>query len=137
MFTGKYEVRISDINYGGHMGNERALLVFQHARIGWLKTLGLSELNIGENKGLIQRRANVEYLKEVSLGEVLEVKIYPVEIRGSYFVLAHEVVNENGASVLSGNVTMGAFDYEKKKLAKIPGPLREVLEKNMVSEGEK
>jgi acyl-CoA thioester hydrolase len=133
MFTTKYEVRISDINYGGHMGNERALVVFQQARINWLKTLNLSELNIGENKGLIQRRANVEYLKEVSLGEVLNVKIYPVEIRGSYFVLAHEVTNESGLTVLSGNVTMGAFDYDKKKLAKIPGDLKEVLDKNMVA----
>ncbi len=134
MFTSKYEVRISDINYGGHMGNERALVVFQQTRIGWLKALGLSELNIGENKGLIQRRANVEYLKEVSLGEVLEVKIYPVEIRGSYFVLAHEVVNESGATVLTGNVTLGAFDYQRKKLAKIPAALKEILENNIVLE---
>ena len=52
MFTSKYEVRISDINYGGHLGNERALVVFQQTRIGWLKALGLSELNIGEKQGL-------------------------------------------------------------------------------------
>ncbi len=135
MFISKYQVRISDINYGGHMGNERALLAFQQARIEWLKTLGLSEMNIGEGRGLIQRRANVEYLKEVSLGDVLDVSIYPSEIKGSYFVLAHEVTNQDGFTVLTGNVTLGSFDYSSKKLAKIPNTLREVLENKKISKG--
>ena len=34
------EVRISDINYGNHMGNDRALSFFQDARISFLKQLG-------------------------------------------------------------------------------------------------
>lgn len=127
MFTSRYQVRISDINYGGHMGNERALVAFQQARIEWLNTLGLSELNIGENKGLIQRRANVEYLREVSLGDILDIKIYPTEIKGSYFILAHEVTNQKGATVLTGNVTLGSFDYANKKLAKIPETFKGIL----------
>ncbi|WP_319370733.1 thioesterase family protein [uncultured Ilyobacter sp.] len=135
MFISKYQVRISDINYGGHMGNERSLVAFQQARIEWLETLGLSELNIGENRGLIQRRANVEYLREISLGDILNVKIYPVEIRGSYFILAHEVNNQNGVTVLTGNVTLGAFDYTNKKLAKIPIKLKKILEAEKTTEG--
>jgi acyl-CoA thioester hydrolase len=135
MFISKYKVRISDINYGGHMGNERALVAFQQARIEWLETLGLSEISIGEDKGLIQRRANVEYLKEVSLGEVLDIKICPAEIKGSYFVLAHEVRNQEGVRVLTGNVTLGSFDYNSKKLARIPSKLKEILEKEIVIKG--
>ncbi|WP_320046524.1 thioesterase family protein [uncultured Ilyobacter sp.] len=135
MFISKYQVRISDINYGGHMGNERALVAFQQARIEWLETLGLSELSIGEERGLIQRRANVEYLREISLGDILNVKIYPVEIRGSYFVLAHEVSNQDGVTVLTGNVTLGSFDYNNKRLAKIPGALKEILEKEKTTKG--
>jgi acyl-CoA thioester hydrolase len=134
MYISKYNVRISDINYGGHMGNERALVAFQQARIEWLETLGLSELNIGEGRGLIQRRANVEYLREISLGDILNIKIYPVEIKGSYFVLGHEVNNQNGITVLTGNVTLGSFDYNNKKLAKIPNTLKEILENENFSE---
>jgi acyl-CoA thioester hydrolase len=134
MYISKYKVRISDINYGGHMGNERALVAFQQARIEWLETLGLSELNIGEDRGLIQRRANVEYLREISLGDILNIKIYPVEIKGSYFVLGHEVNNQNGITVLTGNVTLGSFDYNNKKLAKIPNTLKEILENENFSE---
>jgi acyl-CoA thioester hydrolase len=134
MYISKYNVRISDINYGGHMGNERALVAFQQARIEWLETLGLSELNIGEDRGLIQRRANVEYLREISLGDILNIKIYPVEIKGSYFVLGHEVNNQNGITVLTGNVTLGSFDYNNKKLAKIPNTLKEILENENFSE---
>ena len=47
MFIEKYKVTVGDINYGGHMGNERALVAFHQGRIAWLNSMGYSELNIG------------------------------------------------------------------------------------------
>ena len=38
-----YKVIVSDINYGGHMGNERALIIFQQCRMDWLNSLGLTK----------------------------------------------------------------------------------------------
>ena len=39
-FETEYKVIVSDINYGGHMGNERALIIFQQARMEWLNSIG-------------------------------------------------------------------------------------------------
>ncbi|WP_407537201.1 hypothetical protein [Cetobacterium somerae] len=55
MFSVNYKVTISDINYGGHMGNERALLLFQQSRIELFKSLGVTEINVGDNVGTIQK----------------------------------------------------------------------------------
>ncbi len=52
-FETEYKVIVSDINYGGHMGNERALIIFQQARMEWLNSIGYDEADI-EGKGLIQ-----------------------------------------------------------------------------------
>lgn len=36
MFSIKYKIKEEDINYGGHVGNERALVFFQMVRIKFL-----------------------------------------------------------------------------------------------------
>ena len=56
MFSIKYKIKEEDINYGGHVGNERALVFFQMVRIKFFESLGLSELNIGDGIGVIQKK---------------------------------------------------------------------------------
>lgn len=126
MFTTDYKVTVSDINYGGHMGNERALLIFQQSRMEWLNSLGLSEENIGEGKGTIQLESHVYYLKEVSFGEMLKASVKEVSVVKSSFDIIYEVKNEKNEIVLKGSTRMMAFDYEKKKVGRLP---KEFLEK--------
>ena len=42
-FAGAYTVRVGDINYGGHMGNDKALLLFHDARLYFLGKYDFSE----------------------------------------------------------------------------------------------
>ena len=79
MFEINYKVIVSDINYGGHMGNERALILFQQVRMDWLNSIGYDEADI-EGKGLIQLESHVYYLKEVFLGENLICRIKNVNL---------------------------------------------------------
>lgn len=121
----KYKVIVSDINYGGHMGNERALIIFQQARMEWLNSIGYDEANI-ENKGLIQLESHVYYLKEVFLGNKLLCKIIKIEPERITFNIEYEIINENKDIVIKGMTKMAVFDYEKKRIARIP---KEFLEK--------
>ena len=43
LYETDYKVIVSDINYGGHMGNERALIIFQQTRMEWLNSIGYDE----------------------------------------------------------------------------------------------
>ncbi|HAG17424.1 MAG TPA: esterase [Bacteroidales bacterium] len=120
-FSGKYKVGIGDINYGGHLGNDKALIIFHDARIQMLNHFGLSELNIGENKGIIMVDAQLKYLRQVSLHDRLIIEIF-VEIENTKkFVVHYEVKDlDSNKSVISGSTGMLCFDYSDQKVKQIP-----------------
>ena len=124
-FETEYKVIVSDINYGGHMGSERALIIFQQARMEWLNSIGYDEADI-EGKGLIQLESHVYYLKEVFMGEKLLCRITGVQPERITFNIEYEIIKENNEVAIKGTTKMAVFDYEKKKIARIP---KEFLEK--------
>ncbi|MGL4358131.1 thioesterase family protein [Cetobacterium sp.] len=131
MFVIDYKVTISDINYGGHMGNERALLLFQEVRINLFKILGGSEINLGENVGTIQKDAHVYYKGEVYLGEKLKVKIVGAELKKASINFLYEIENENNQIVIEGTTLIVGFNYTLKKISKFPEELLTKL-KNII-----
>jgi len=115
----KYKVRVDDINYGNHMGNERALIAFQQGRIELLESFGASELNVGDGCGLIQMSSYVEYLKEVRMGEILDIKISLEELKGPSMTLRYDVFSKEN-KVFFGTTKFLAYDYENKKVRRFP-----------------
>ncbi|NOR87984.1 MAG: acyl-CoA thioesterase, partial [Bacteroidales bacterium] len=114
-FTFPYRVSISDINYGGHMGNDRSLSLFHESRIAFLKSLGYSEMDIGEGLGIIMKDAHVDFLAEVFHGEQLSVTVKLGEQKGLLFYLEYEVFREHDQKiVLKGSTGILAFDYQKR-----------------------
>jgi len=120
-FTAKYTVGIGDINYGGHLGNDKALIIFHDARIQFLNYHDLSELNIGESKGIIMVDAQIKYLSQVALHDELSIEI-EIEIENSKkFVVHYNVINAKSKKVvISGSTGMLCFDYADQKVKQIP-----------------
>lgn len=121
-----FEIRVGDINYGGHMGNDKALLVFHDARIQFLEALGFSEKNIG-GPGIIMRDANVIFRKEVYLHDVLTVDVGIENVSASAFEMLYTVRRINssqrsadGEVVFTGSTGLVAFDYELRRPVRIP-----------------
>lgn len=52
MASFRIPVRITDINYGNHVGNDAFVSIIHEARIQWLKQYGFTEIQI-EDIGLI------------------------------------------------------------------------------------
>jgi acyl-CoA thioester hydrolase len=120
-FTARYSVTIGDINYGGHLGNERALVIFQDARIRFFGSLGLSEGDIGDETGIIMVESGVRYRREIFLHDELVVTVGVSEVKTKKFVLEYDVTRESDAQqVLSGFTIFLAFDYTSRKVTKIP-----------------
>lgn len=75
MFSTTMAVRVSDINYGGHVGNDRFVSIIHEARVRWLNSIGYkSELDI-DGLGLIQKDLAVDYKKEVKYGQDLTINL--------------------------------------------------------------
>ncbi len=45
-FSTLFSVRITDLNYGAHVGNDTVLSFIHEARVRYLQSLGYSELNL-------------------------------------------------------------------------------------------
>src|SRR5436190_22276758 len=78
-FTTSIQVRITDINYGGHVGNDAVLSLIHEARMQYLKQLGYSELEFG-GVGLIMADAAIEFRNELFYGDTVIVSVACAEL---------------------------------------------------------
>jgi len=121
VFSSTYVVTIGDINYGGHLGNERALLIFQDARIRFLEHLGFAERNIGEGVGIVVVESGCSYLRQVFLHEELDVHIEIEEMAGKKFTLRYTVFRGgDGEKVITGFTVILAYNYSLRKVVQLP-----------------
>jgi acyl-CoA thioester hydrolase len=115
-----FEIRVGDINYGGHMGNDKALLIFHDARLRFLESLGFSEKHIG-GPGIIMRDAHILFRKEVYLHDMLTVDVGMENVSSSSFEMLYTVRRiSDDAVVFTGSTGLVAFDYEKKRPVRLP-----------------
>ena len=74
VFETELPVRITDINYGNHLGNAELLALLHEARIRFLRSHELSELDVG-GCGLIMTDAVLVYKTQAVYGDVLRVQV--------------------------------------------------------------
>ena len=128
MFIFYYTIKQEDLNYGNHVGNERALLFFQWARESFLRQNNLSETNIGDGSGFIQVEATVQYKKQLFLDQKIEVRITKIEIKGLKIIFEYEIYTGKELAI-TGTATVLAYNYEEQKIKKIPVNFKELIEK--------
>ena len=131
MFIFYYTVKQEDLNYGNHVGNERALLFFQWTRESFLRQNNLSETNIGDGSGFIQVEATVQYKKQLFLDQKIEVRITKIEIKGLKIIFEYEIYTEKELAI-TGTATVLAYNYEEQKIKKIPAKFKEIVKKYLV-----
>lgn len=129
IFTSTYKVGIGDINYGGHLGNDKALVIFQDARVQFLQSIDCSEMDIGKGCGIIMVESGVRYLHEIFVHEELEISIVVSEIRPKKFVLNYVVLRKSDEQkVLSGSTSFLSFNYQARKVSALPAAFKEKLQ---------
>ena len=131
MFIFYYTVKQEDLNYGNHVGNERALLFFQWTRESFLRQNNLSETNIGDGSGFIQVEATVQYKKQLLLDQKIEVRITKIEIKGLKIIFEYEIYTGKELAI-TGTATVLAYNYEEQKIKKIPAKFKEIVKKYLV-----
>ena len=122
-------VRIADINYGNHVGNDAFVSIIHDARMQWLRQYGYTELNI-EGTGLIMSDLVIEFKNESFYGDVVEVKLGAGEVSRVSFGLFYQLIaTRNNENILLANAKTGmvCYDYDAKKVAAVPKPLKAIL----------
>lgn len=122
-------VRIADINYGNHVGNDAFVSIMHEARMQWLKQYDYTELKI-EGMGLIMSDLAVEFKSESFYGDVIEIKLSVAEISRVGFELYYQLfAKRNNEHILLANAKTGmiCFDYDAKKVVAVPEKLLNIL----------
>jgi YbgC/YbaW family acyl-CoA thioester hydrolase len=130
IFSAELTVRASDLNYGGHVGNDSILTIMQEARILFYQSLGFKdEISFEGRIGQIITDAAVIYKSESFLGDVLTIRIGIKDFSKYGFDMLYVIENKsNNREVAIGKTGIVCFDYEKRKIALIPEILKEGID---------
>lgn len=129
LHTATIPVRITDINYGGHVGNDAILGIVHEARMLMLAAYGYTELNAAGNS-LIMGDVMIAYRGEAFYGDTLIVKIYAGEPGPlSFDLLYHITTLRNGQEkdIAHCKTGMVCFNYETRKKALLTDALKQLL----------
>lgn len=115
-------VRITDINYGNHLGNDSFLSLIHEARMQFFKQYGYTELQFA-GVGLIMADVAIEFKHEVLYGDAVTIYVTANGFDKLGFDIFYKIiVVKNGQEILAGKAKTGmiCFDYSLKKKVAIP-----------------
>lgn len=120
IFKTEIPVRITDINYGGHLGNDSLLSIVHEARVRFLKHFGYSESDV-EGNGIIMIDAAVQYKSEGFYGDELLVEIAVNDFSAIGCDFVFRITNKNTSKEIALVKTgIVFFNYEKRKTVPVP-----------------
>jgi acyl-CoA thioesterase FadM len=123
-FTTQLPLRITDINYGGHLGNDAVLGLVHEARVRFLASMGYTEVNV-EGAALIMADAQIVFRSEGFYGDVLEAAVGVGSIDGvscEIFTLLSNASSRKEVAIVK--TSMVFFDYSARKPRAVPEAFR-------------
>jgi acyl-CoA thioesterase FadM len=121
-FTCHIPVRITDINYGGHVGNDTVLSILHEARMQFFNSFGYTEMNFA-GTGMIMADVAITFKSELFYGDTVIASVAAAEISTIGFELVYQLEKEVvGKKILVAKAKTGmiCYDYEKKKIVAVP-----------------
>lgn len=126
----EYDIRISDMNPGNHVGHDRFLLIMHDARCCFFNSLpdidksflNKNELCLietclnGKDIGIVINELNVKYKSEIYYPEKIKVKITISEISNISMKMNYLITKSDSDTVVAEAYTrLVSFDYNKRK----------------------
>ncbi len=119
-FSTELRVRITDVNYGGHLGNDALLGLLHEARVQFLAHHGLSELDIG-GAGIIMADSVIVYKSEAFPGEILDIAVTATDFNKYGCDFVYRVTERTRSrEVARAKTGIVFFDYQKRAVQKVP-----------------
>lgn len=122
-FTARIPVRITDVNYGGHVGNDSILSILHEARMQYLMNYGYTEMNFA-GVGMIMSDVTIEFKNELFYGDVINASVAAGDFSkvsfSLYYNLEKETKDGKHTPVAFAKTGMVCFDYIKKKITAVP-----------------
>jgi len=127
LLTVALPIRITDLNYGAHLGNDALLSLLHEARVQFLQFLGQPEFDLATRQGFIMADVAVEYKGEGFHGDTLRIQLAATDLHKYGFDVVYWVKNQNDKEIARAKTGMLCFDYTTRKLRPLPAAVTERL----------
>jgi acyl-CoA thioester hydrolase len=124
-FSTSIPIRITDLNYGNHVGNDTVLSLIHEARVQFLKQFGYAELNL-EGIGLIMSDAGIEFRSELFYGDIVTAFVKAGEFSRAGFDLYYKLMKEETVVAIA-KTGMICYNYDTKRVVSVPSIVKEKL----------
>lgn len=128
-FSCTIPVRIGDVNYGKHVGNDAIVSILHESRMQFLASIGCTELD-AFGTGMIMSDLAVLYKGEAFYGDQLTVEVTADELSSAGFDPFYRISTErDGKKIILAEAKTGmiCFNYEQRKVARLPEALKQQL----------
>jgi acyl-CoA thioester hydrolase len=122
VYETKIAVRITDLNYGGHVGNDALLSLVHEARIHFFRSVKASEIHFF-GTSVIMSDVMIQFKSESFAGDELLFEIGVDDVGDRSFdiwYLISKKLNAEKKEVAIVKTGMMCFDYEARKIAAVP-----------------
>ena len=106
------------MNYGAHMGNDAILRIVHEARVQFLESLNLKEIDF-YGFSLLMSDSAVVYKKQAFYGDKLGIEIAVSKLNDYGFDLFY-LIKTNNLEIARVKTGMVCYSNEKNKIQKIP-----------------
>jgi acyl-CoA thioester hydrolase len=117
-FAAEIPIRITDLNYGGHLGNDALLSILHEARVQFLTHFGFTEQNVG-GKGIIMADAVLVYKAEIFYGDILTIEVGVADTHAHGADITYRVLNK-GKEAARAKTGIVFFNYGDRTIARMP-----------------
>lgn len=122
-FQTKLKLRITDMNYGGHLGNDVVLSLMHEARVQYLASFGFSEMDAA-GASIIMGDCAIVYKAEGFYGQSLVAEAGAGDWgRASFDIYYRFTVEESGKVLAEAKTGIVCFDYSNRKVQSVPEKL--------------
>lgn len=125
-FSTTIPVRITDLNYGKHVGNDTILSMIHEARVQYLRQSGYEELNLA-GAGLIMSDVAIEFKTELFYGDIVTASVAAGDFTKISFDIYYRLEKQSGEVVANAKTGMVCYDYARKKVTAIPAEVADKL----------
>lgn len=110
-------IQKAHIDSFGHVNNAAYLTLYEEARWKLIAPQGFSMADIQRTKqGPVVLEANVKFLRELKLGDVVTITIEMLSYEGKVGRMKQQMLKDDGTLASEAVFVYGLFDLEKRKL---------------------